>query len=382
MEQQTFCKLKSFSQILVNQEEATIIVPAKSDATGFWFGSGNVVVVEDQTNLNGYQLFLCGRYRNFGDSRQGLKAGERGISLAIFSSTNKGKEWKLEFEWTKYQLSEHLKQEIVSIEGSCLYFNRQKNKWELYVSTEKKRNYPAGFEDYQKPGTGIWSIDVIESTDSSILTLAPETIKPVLISHDPETLHVKDPYVYEDHFGNTDLIFCIHPFNWSSANSGMAKRNKNENEFSKINWQFVNRGKCWDVAACRITSSFQIPENIKNLFSQSGDRLTLFYYDGAECVRQLEENEAAVKRPRGYSCEELGGLFIQINDGELVNQCNYFPLFLSPHGTACSRYIHSVATPDGIFTTWQQSQATRSQPLVSTFVTYERIREYFGVNYK
>ena len=36
--------------------------------------------------------------------------------------------------------------------------------------------------------------------------------------------------------------------------------------------------------------------------------LSLYFYDGAECLRQLDAHKKAVDRPRGYSCEELGGL--------------------------------------------------------------------------
>ena len=75
-------KLKALAVALVNQESARIIVEPQSPSPGFWFGGGNLI--EDQDG----RLYLVGRYRNYGDSRTGLSAGERGLELAIFCSQN------------------------------------------------------------------------------------------------------------------------------------------------------------------------------------------------------------------------------------------------------------------------------------------------------
>lgn len=40
------------------------------------------------------------------------------------------------------------------------------------------------------------------------------------------------------------------------------------------------------------------------------------------------------------------------------------PLFVSPHGAGCSRYVSALRTNDAIYAAWQQSQSDRSQPLV------------------
>ncbi len=54
------------------------------------------------------------------------------------------------------------------------------------------------------------------------------------------------------------------------------------------------------------------------------------------------------------------------------------PLFVSPHGTGCSRYIETLATSDGIHAIWQQSQPDGSQPLVANFLPRARIEELLG----
>ena len=61
-----------------------MIVYRRTNAeTGFWFGGGNMVQDHDGT------LWLVGRYRNHGDSRTGLGAGERGLELALFRSDDR-----------------------------------------------------------------------------------------------------------------------------------------------------------------------------------------------------------------------------------------------------------------------------------------------------
>ena len=54
------------------------------------------------------------------------------------------------------------------------------------------------------------------------------------------------------------------------------------------------------------------------------------------------------------------------------------PLFTSPHGTGCSRYVATVVTEGGIFANWQQSQPDFSQPLVGNFVPMEKVAEILG----
>ncbi len=71
-------------------------------------------------------------------------------------------------------------------------------------------------------------------------------------------------------------------------------------------------------------------------------------------------------RPKGYSCEEIGRLAAGTHDESpaLERLSVEEPLFVSPHGTGCSRYVSVLDAGDHYVTTWQQSQPDRSQPLV------------------
>jgi hypothetical protein len=83
-----------------------------------------------------------------------------------------------------------------------------------------------------------------------------------------------------------------------------------------------------------------------------------------------------VKRPRGYSCEEIGGAaWIQNGDLASVERLSkHAPLFISPTGTGCSRYVDVLQTKDGrLIATWQQSQDDYSQPLVMNSLTAEEV---------
>ena len=107
----------------------------------------------------------------------------------------------------------------------------------------------------------------------------------------------------------------------------------------------------------------------------TGRDIRLLFYDGGECVRNLDEHASAVKRPRGYSCEELGGLAYFL-DGDLdcIHRLSqHFPLFVSPHGTGCSRYVDVLQTASEWIATWQQSQPDLSQPLVMNRVSNDSI---------
>ena len=96
--------------------------------------------------------------------------------------------------------------------------------------------------------------------------------------------------------------------------------------------------------------------------------MSLYFYDGAECLRSLDQNPQAAKRPRGYSCEELGGLAWGWNDDfPRINPISTdFPLFISPHATGCSRYVSTIFLQnEDLIATWQQAQPDGSQPLVA-----------------
>ncbi|MEM7029600.1 MAG: exo-alpha-sialidase [Chloroflexota bacterium] len=349
---------------LFDQEKARILVPPQQDSTGFWFGGGNLV--QDQAGT----LWLCGRYRNFGDSRTGLQAGERGVSCTIFRSDDDGLTFTKVSEWSKPELS-RTDRKILSYEGTALH-QLADGTWELFISSEKEIAYPEGLQQFQKPGTGVWTIDRI--TGETPDKLDPDTIQTVFENHErPEYLHIKDPVVFDGEAGQTHLIFCSHPFNWTSSNSGLLTREADDTSFSLVNWEVVSRGAAWDVAATRITGRMPIPA--VGCFADTPP-WSVYLYDGAECLRQLEENRQAHKRPRGYSCEELSSAMVapDFDFQALRRLVDLEPMFISPWGTGSSRYGEALVTENGIFATWEQSQADESQPLVGRFLPVTEVK--------
>jgi hypothetical protein len=180
---------------------------------------------------------------------------------------------------------------------------------------------------------------------------------------DPQWLHVKDPVVYDAANGDTVLYFCTHPFSWSSANTGLALRPKGEHRFGEPDFAPFPRGFTWDVAATRLTGLCRVPQ--VGEFARL-PAICLAFYDGAESLRKYEEHPTAVKRPRGYSCEEIGGVgFLQEGHFASIDRLSVdLPLFVSPNGTGCSRYVDIYEDDSGFLATWQQSQSDLSKPLV------------------
>jgi len=355
---------------LLDQNNARIYIPANQQSPGYWFGGGNMVV--DETGV----LWLCGRFRDYGDSRTGTDAGKRGLELAIFCSKDEGQSFTKTHSWSKADLSCGGHQ-VVSIEGTALH-QLKDGSWEILISTEKMRSYPPGLESHQKLGTGVWSIDRI--TGKSLDQLKLDSIEPILNAWDtPGYLHVKDPVVFNDAQGNTNMIFCTHPFSWASGNTGLATRSGDQGRFKLQNWEFVGRGPCWDVAATRVTNCMKIPA--LGCFAQSPS-YSIYFYDGAECMNPLVENNRAHKRPRGSSCEELGGAMIGLDEKfPTIERLSLLePLFTSPWGTRCSRYVDTLTTQSGIYASWQQTQKDGSQPCVGHFLPMEKVESILSKN--
>ncbi|NQV28344.1 MAG: exo-alpha-sialidase, partial [Rhodopirellula sp.] len=294
-------RLIDLANALVNQQLARIIVPAQQPSTGFWFGGGNAI--ED---VNG-DLHVVGRYRNHGDSRTGVAAGERGLELAIFSSNDGGSRWQKSVSFSKPDLNIG-DRTVLSIEGSAL--RRTGNGYELYVSTEKDGiGYPEGFEGYLKPGTGVWTIERLAAETLAALKDSP--LETVAECSDLRWLHIKDPFLYERSDEHLNLLFCSHPFSWSSSNTGYrtvstdsASRVTQSPPLGETVFDFFPRGTTWDVAMTRGTCVIDVPK----VGAFANVDVSLFFYDGGESLRNLDEHSTAVKRPRGYSCEELGGV--------------------------------------------------------------------------
>ncbi|MEC8261576.1 MAG: exo-alpha-sialidase, partial [SAR324 cluster bacterium] len=83
------------------------------------------------------------------------------------------------------------------------------------------------------------------------------------------------------------------------------------------------------------------------------------------------------QRPRGYSCEELSGIYFGFDEDfpALQKISILHPHFISPWGTGCSRYVDALIADDGIHVTWQQSQKNQSQPLVHNFLSNSQISD-------
>ena len=349
-------KLTDLALALVDQQRARVAVLPQRSSSGFWFGGGNMV--EDADG----RFYLVGRYRNFGDSRTGIDAGERGLELAIFCSTDRGQTFQKQVSFSKPELNVG-DLGVLSIEGSALHFTEQ--GVELFVSTEKAGiEYPAEFRLFLKPGAGVWTIERLQAPTIDELKHAP--VETVLESTDPAVLHVKDPAVYTDANGDLVLMYCTHPYCWSSSNTAYATRSRGSDQLGESCFDFFPRGFAWDIAITRGTCILDVPK--VGAFAER--QVSLLFYDGGEALRNLDEHERAVKRPRGYSCEEIGGVgyFVGGDRSRIYRLSQNQPLFISPYGTGCSRYVDVLAARDGLYATWQQSQDDLSQPLVLNFV--------------
>jgi hypothetical protein len=355
-------KARLLAEALIDQNKARIIVHPNKDLPGFWFGGGNIIETPEG------ELLTVGRYRNSGDSTTGLGKGERGLELAVFRSGDGGSTFSKILSFSKSDLDLPGKK-VLSIEGAAL--NRTALGWELYVSTEKDGiDYPSGLESFKKPGTGVWTIEVITAQDLPGLKNAP--LRTLVASRDSRFTHIKDPGIFKTPRGDSVLFFCTHPYSWSSSNSAYCLRPSGSRNYGPPVYDFFPRGYTWDIAVTRLTDVLPLPGD---LFG-AGGTMNLAFYDGAECLRPHEENPRAVKRPRGYSCEEIAGL-AAFPDGAIrsIERISVdLPLFISPRGTGCCRYIHAYPGREGIHAVRQQSQATGSQPLVYNFMSWDEVR--------
>ncbi len=366
LNQQIESRLLEVARLWIDQSKSSVIVPPQQPASGFWFGGGNL------THDPQGRLVLVGRYRNHGDSRSGLDAGERGLELAIFRSPQDGTRFDKVVRFSKSQLNVG-DREVLSIEGSALHWTH--DRVELFVSTEKTNiGYPDRFSAYLKPGTGVWTIDHLQA--ESIEGLAAAKPVTILESRDPNFLHLKDPAVYASPRGELVLLFCTHPFSWASSNTAYAVRKAEHQSFGAPCFDFFARGPSWDVAICRGTALVDLPR----VGAIADQRVRLLFYDGGESLRNLDQHSAAAKRPRGYSCEELGGVAYVLGDdlNNVFRLSAEFPTFVSPYGTGCSRYVDVLATDTGYIATWQQSQRDCSQPLVMNFVDHGQVEGILG----
>ena len=190
-------QLRELGLRLIDQNSAKILIPAQKQEPGFWFGGGNII-----QEKNG-RILICGRYRNAGDSTTGTGAGERGLEFSIFAGESTNADFSKILSFSKQDLAHS--SEIVSIEGGCLLQNTQSDKIELFISTEKKIAYPKALINFQKPGTGVWTVDLLQGTKAESIDL--NSIQTVASSGNGNTLHVKDPVAFNSSNGDTELIY-------------------------------------------------------------------------------------------------------------------------------------------------------------------------------
>ncbi len=372
MESELETKLGAFAHALIDQEKARVIVAPEKAERGYWFGGGNMAAGPDGA------LYLCGRFRSAGDSRTGLDLGDRGRELAIFASIDKGHSWKKLHSFPKAALlpkgmagaaaATPLDRgpqgcgEVLSIEGAALRFLQR--SVQLFVSSEKASPYPEGVREYMKPGTGVWTIELLAAPDlAGLASAVPRTI---LSTQDPRYLHIKDPFIVERPGCPLLLGFCHHPFTWASSSTGLVEIDDEGLPRKPPVFEALPRGPAWDVAITRVTSI--LPLSSSASFPRLGAGLV--FYDGGECLRNLDEHAGAKRRPRGYSCEELGGLGYYAGDdlSSMERMSKLAPEFLSPYGTGSSRYVDVLSTEEGYYATWQQSRKDGSQALVMNFL--------------
>ncbi len=362
--------LRAFAHRLIDPSSARVAIAPERPERGYWFGGGNMAQGPDG------RLYLTGRYRSAGDSRTGLDLGDRGKELAVFCSEDRGASWKKILSFDKASVSPDGR-EALSIEGSALRFAR--GGVELYVSSEKRQPYPAPVEAYEKPGTGVWTIERISAP--SVEGLAEARPRTIIASGDPATLQIKDPFLAERPDGGLYLFFCHHSFSWSSSGTGYLALGPDGSPEGAPVYDCYPRGPAWDVAITRATCVLPLdgpPPPAGTAFAGKEETETpawpqglgLVFYDGGECLRNLDEHAKAAKRPRGYSCEELGGLgyYTAGDPRSFTRISDIFPEFLSPDGTGCLRYVDLLATPDAYYATWQQSRPDGSQALMLNVV--------------
>lgn len=360
-------RLLRLARAVIDPGRSRVLVAAARQADGFWFGGGNAIRDTDGS------LLLIGRYRDAGDSRTGLAAGPRGRQLALFRSTDDGSTFTPVASWSKADIGGPA--QVLSIEGSALHVSAAGAQ--IFLSTERKRNYPRALRTFQKPGTGVWAVDRIDATSAASLDLG-RGVRRILTGDDPAYLHVKDPNLSPGlNPKERLLLYCTHPYNWSSSASGWARIDAAGDVIS-CGDDFFPRGPVWDVAASRITCRLPVP---RLGICADLPPLSLYFYDGAECLRPHDTHRHGVRRPRGHSCEELGGVAWSFDadfPAALRRLSLLEPAFVSPEGTGCNRYVSVVSDDDGLLALWQQSNRRRAQPLVGHRVTARRLGKLLG----
>jgi hypothetical protein len=206
-------RLKAVASRLIDQDQAQVIVPPQRPGTGHWFGGGNMVQDQEGT------LWLTGRFRNRGDSRTGLGAGERGLELVIYRSDDNAQTFQPSLTLSKADLNVGTR-EVLSIEGAALRF--VDDRVELFVSTEKQGiGYPEELSSHLKPGTGVWTIDRLtaDSIAHSFPTLQRKRfLRPMIRGSCTSKILFWDRMRVRTVCCSVHILFC-----WTSSNTGYVR---------------------------------------------------------------------------------------------------------------------------------------------------------------
>ena len=143
-------KLRPLAVRLIDQRECKQLIQPLGSGEGFWFGGGNFI------QMNDGNIFVCGRYRNHGDARTGVGAGERGLEFSVFQVSENFESATKVFALSKSELS--FDSEVVSIEGGCL-INSVDGHGVERLYQRKRKKHTQGVHKLPKARTGVWSID-------------------------------------------------------------------------------------------------------------------------------------------------------------------------------------------------------------------------------
>jgi hypothetical protein len=83
------------------------------------------------------------------------------------------------------------------------------------------------------------------------------------------------------------MMLSTHPFNWASSNTALAVQPAGQDQLGPIDQTFFPRGFTWDVAVSRICGVLEVPRF--GIF-EAAPSTHLYFYDGAEGMRDLEEH--------------------------------------------------------------------------------------------
>ena len=357
--EERFHAVRALVSELIDQRSAHVIVRPNRAADGYWFGGGNLL--QDA----GGTLWLVGRYRDAGDSRTGLGAGERGLACALFASADGGASFEPVRSWSKAELSAH--GTVLSIEGTDLR-RRAGGGVELFVSLEKDVPYPDAYAAYQKPGTGVWSIDRMTATRRHRSTWQHRRRCCGRGGRSPSTSRTPSPSRPRRGHGAAVLL--------ASGLVGLQQHRRRRargsaTTFELASWEAVARGAIWTSPSRASPTGSRCRESACCV--RAADERLLLRRRGVHAPAGGEpagRETAARLLLRGARRRDVGPGRRLPGDGTAVD--GRAALRVADRNRQQSLREH-LLTKEFLYATWQQSQADRSQPLVMNALPMERV---------